>query len=187
MTFDQQLWSFDRDANFTERQHELIARRGRRAVHQALGQPARSRALLSGARDVRRGQGRARRRHRRRPADRGQPERAGAARGRQHHARPCRCRRSRTSPIRWSATRTTRSCGARSPMRGRATGRRRATLSANVDGALGTLPLELQRIALKDAAARRDRGRRLRRRRRHGSTISRRSACRASSSRRSRC
>ncbi len=60
-------------------------------------------------------------------------------------------RRRRTSPIRWSATRTTRRCGARWRWRARANGPDARDAFRSVEGALGALPLELQRIALKDA------------------------------------
>ena len=74
-------------------------------------------------------------------------------------------RRSRISPIRWSATSTTRSCGARCAYVRQGKWAEAREGFRKVDGAMGALPVELQRHRAQGSAARRDRGRRFRRRR----------------------
>ena len=79
------------------------------------------------------------------------PSAARAARHRQHHARPRRGRAEGPRQSRRSATRTTRRCGARWRFARQGKWPEARDAFRDVEGALGALPLELQRMALKDA------------------------------------
>ncbi len=89
-----------------------------------------------------------------------------------------RRRRSRISPTRSSATSTTRRCGARWPMRGRANGPRRAKASAMSMPRSARCRSSCSGRCCKDMVRAVDRGRRHHRRGRPSSTNSRRSAFR---------
>ena len=90
LTFDSKRWNDRPRGRIRQAAVRTGPRRRRGAVHQPHRRAARSRALLSGAPDVRRGQGRARHRDRRRAPDRRRSVAARAARRRQHHAGPPR-------------------------------------------------------------------------------------------------
>ncbi len=90
-------------------------------------------------------------------------------------------RRSRISLLRASATSRMPGCGAALPSPARASGNEARDHFKGFDSAMAALPLELQRLAMKEALARGDRGAGLYRRRHGCSTSSRRSACRPNS------
>ena len=90
--FDSQLWGFDQQASYTERQSKLVAAAAVGARQQAPGAAARSRPLLCRPRHVSGGQGRARRRARRRARGLGAGLRGRAARGDRDHDEPARRR-----------------------------------------------------------------------------------------------
>ena len=182
-----QLWSFDRERRFHRAAVRADPRRGRGAVHAALRAPRSiSRASISRAQmfaeakavlDVAIADDRPTAEN---PTALVLRAIANIMLGRVDAAL------KELAQSRWSATSTTRSSGARWPMRGRASGRRRATRSAmsRRDGRAA------DRVAAHRAegrAARRDRGRRFRRRRQPPQRFRDDRRVAARSSRRSRC
>ncbi len=149
--FDTQAWGFRPAADFGDRQAHLIRAAAEASESRRARGPARTGAVLSCPRHVRRSQGRARCRAGRANARCAEAATArGAAGDRQYPARPARpgAERSRQSHIGnqhdaplWRALAHARQGKWAEAREG----------FKNVETTLGTLPIELQRLALKDS------------------------------------
>ena len=186
LTFDTQLWGFDREAKFSARQAELIrlaamappTKRRQARLNLARFYLARDMSAEAKARARRRAGRRARR-----------PTTSPAPCSRRS---PTSCstgprRRSRICPIRRSATSSMRRSGARSPMPAQGKWAEAHAGFKNVDSAIARAADRIAAHGDARGAARGDRGARFHRRRTAWSTNSRPSACRPRWSRRSPC